>query len=105
MMQETTAPGGEILISLDGAFDAFAAWQIRGRLVSLPPESSVVLDFTAVDEFFDLGVAVMAHGLAVNEGARVEMRGLHEHQHRLFRYFGIDADGAKLGRSSLAPQP
>jgi hypothetical protein len=103
MMQETTAPGGEILISLDGAFDAFVAWQIRGRLGSLPAGANVVLDFSAVEEFFDLGVAVMAHGLAVNDGARVELRGLHEHQHRLFRYFGIEVDGARSLRNSFAP--
>jgi hypothetical protein len=92
MIQETTALSGDILISLDGAFDAFAAWQIRGRLVDLPPGVNVVLDFTAVEEFFDLGVAVMAHGLAQTPRTHVVMRGLHEPQHRLFRYFGVDLD-------------
>lgn len=103
MMQETTAPGGEILISLAGAFDAFAAWQIRGRLVDLPRGVNVVLDFSAVEEFFDLGVAVMAHGLAETSRAHVVMRGLHEQQHRLFRYFGVEIDDAIGGSGSHAP--
>jgi anti-anti-sigma regulatory factor len=100
MMQETTAPSGEILISLDGAFDAFAAWQIRGRLVDLPSDASVVVDFSGVDEFFDLGVAVMAHGLAETQRA-VVMRGLREQQHRLFRYFGVEADATPGETSSV----
>ena len=90
MMRETTAPDGEILIAIDGAFDAFAAWQIRSRLMDLPHDASLVLDFSAVDEFLDLGLAVMAHGLATSQLAHVEMRGLHESQHRLFRYFGVE---------------
>lgn len=94
MMQETTAPGGEILISLEGPFDASAAWQIAGRLVDLPSGVTVVVDFSAVDEFLDLAVAVMAHGLAEAQRPNVVMRGLHEQQHRLFRYFGVDAEVA-----------
>jgi anti-anti-sigma regulatory factor len=104
MIEETTAPGGEILISLDGALDAFAAWQIRGRLVDLPLGASVVLDFTAVNEFFDLGVAVMAHVLAEAQRAHVVTRGLREQQHRMFRYFGVELDASPGGSpNALTP--
>ena len=104
MMQETTAPDGEILISLDGPLDATAAWQITGRLVDLPSGVNVVVDFSGVNEFLDLGVAVMAHGLAEVQRANVVMRGLQEQQHRLFRYFGVDAEvepGATSGYFTL----
>jgi hypothetical protein len=92
MVQEHRQPGGEIVIRIDGTFDAAAAWQIRGRLADLAASDRVVLDFTLVREFFDLGIAVVANGLATPALPRVEMRGLREHQHRLFRYFGVDVD-------------
>ncbi len=99
MMQVTTA-GEDILISLDGAFDAFAAWQLRGRLLDLPASANVVLDFSDVHEFFDLGVAVMAHGLASADRPHVTMRGLGDHQYKLFRYFGVDQAALALGAAA-----
>ena len=90
MVQEHRVPGGELVIQIDGTFDAAAAWEIRGRIEGMPAGDRVVLDFTAVREFFDLGIAVVANGLAAGERPAVEMRGLREHQHRLFRYFGVD---------------
>jgi len=54
----------------------------------------VVLDFTRVKEFLDLGVAVLAPGLLDRDGPRVSVRGLRQHQHRMFRYFGIDVGAA-----------
>ncbi len=109
MMDERLQPGGEILIRLDGTFDAPAAWDVRGRLGAIPTTSNVVVDFSKVREFDDLGVAVMASGLAPGQGPHVVVRGLRQHQHRMFRYFGVDLDAmrgvaapgsaAELGRS------
>lgn len=92
MVEESKLSGGEILIRVDGTFDAAAAWQVRGCLGSLSVEDRVVLDFSRVKEFYDLGIAVVANGIAEAAPPRVELRGLREHQHRLFRYFGVDVD-------------
>lgn len=94
MVQERRQPSGVIVIQIDGTFDAAAAWQVRGRLGGLQAGEHVVLDFSAVREFFDLGIAVVANGLAATARPHVEMRGLRDHQHRLFRYFGVDVDAS-----------
>jgi hypothetical protein len=101
MIEESKQQDGEILIRVDGTFDAVAAWQVRGRLGDLPTGARVVLDFSRVREFYDLGIAVVANGLAEARRSSVEMRGLREHQHRLFRYFGVDVDS--LGVSPVRP--
>ncbi len=105
MTDERLQPGGEILIRVDGTFDAPAAWDVRGRLGAIPPASSVVIDFSQVREFNDLGVAVMASGLAPGKGPHVVVRGLRQHQHRMFRYFGVDLDAMRgSGRAAAAPE-
>jgi hypothetical protein len=96
MIQESTQGDGEITIRVEGTFDAVAAWQVRGRLGVLPSDARVVLDFSRVREFYDLGIAVVANGLAEARRSSVEMRGLREHQHRLFRYFGVDVDALSV---------
>jgi hypothetical protein len=95
MVEQSRQPSGEIVIRLDGTFDAVAAWQLRGKLGEIPAAERVVLDFTCVREFADLGIAVVANGLADARRPHVEMRGLREHQHRLFRYFGVDVDALR----------
>jgi hypothetical protein len=92
MVRESRQASGEIMIAVDGTFDAVAAWQLRGKLGVIPAAERVVVDFSRVLEFADLGIAVVANGLADAQLPRVEMRGLREHQHRLFRYFGVDVD-------------
>ena len=104
MLRESVQPGGEILIQLDGIFDAVAAWSVRKRLATLSRDASVVLDFTQVRQFYDLGIAVMASCLAGLEGPRVVVRGLCQHQHRLLRYFGVDLD-ARRGATTPTPVP
>ena len=84
-----TSTGPE-LIQVGGTFDALAAWDVRKRLRALPPDAHVVLDFTQVKDFLDLGVAVVAPGLLDRERPLVTVRGLRQHQHRMFRYFGVD---------------
>ncbi len=92
MAQETRQPDGAILIRLDGTFDAVAAWGVRGRLNACSASDAVVLDFSQVRDFDDLGVAVLASGLASRPAGDVAVRGLRQHQHRMFRYFGVDLD-------------
>jgi anti-anti-sigma regulatory factor len=102
-MVETGMAGGEILVELDGTFDATAAWQLRGRLATLGIAHRVVLDFSRVREFHDLAIAVVANGLVDALRRNVEMRGLRDHQHRLFRYFGVDADHVGAEREHRQP--
>jgi hypothetical protein len=98
MIEESRQPGGEVVLRVDGSFDAVAAWQVRGKLGAFSADERVVIDFTRVREFFDLGIAVVANGLAAEPRPSIELRGLKEQQHRLFRYFGVD-----LGSLSVNP--
>jgi hypothetical protein len=95
MPQVSRRSGAEVVIQVDGTFDAVAAWDLRKRLRAMPPEARVTLDFTRVREFLDLGVAVIAPSLLEREHPRVTLRGLRQHQHRMFRYFGIDVGVAQ----------
>ena len=81
---------GRTVIRVVGVFDRASAFELRDRLER---ESSreLVLDFSLVREFADLGVATLAHGLA-GADRRLHMRGLRQHQLRIFRYFGLDVD-------------
>lgn len=93
MTKVTRTSTGEVLIQVDGTFDALAARDVRAQLRALPAGVRAVLDFGRVAEFLDLGVAVMAPGLL--EERAVSVRGLRQHQYRLFRYFGVDLDAPR----------
>ncbi len=80
--------GGRTVIRVAGVFDRASAFELRDRL-EREPANDLVLDFSLVREFADLGVATLAHGLAGGE-RRLRLRGLREHQLRIFRYFGVD---------------
>ena len=81
---------GRAVIRIAGVFDRASAFELRDRL-EREPALDVVLDFSLVREFADLGVATLAHGLA-GADRRLHMRGLRQHQLRIFRYFGLDVD-------------
>ena len=51
----------------------------------------VLVDFSLVRDFSDLGVAVLAQGVQ-SSGRRVQFRGLRQHQLRIFRYCGVTVD-------------
>jgi anti-anti-sigma regulatory factor len=81
---------GRAIIRIAGVFDRVSAFELRDRLEH-EPALDVVLDFSLVREFADLGVATLAHGLAGGE-RRLRLLGLRHHQLRIFRYFGVDVD-------------
>jgi len=86
---------GALLFRLDGAFDGASAWDLRHALEAVDGRPThIVVDFSLVREFFDFGVAVLAHGLAQRplSGPPVILKGLRKHQLRLFRYFGVEVD-------------
>jgi anti-anti-sigma regulatory factor len=94
---------GELLvIRVAGVFDRASAWAVRDR-VEREPAQQVLLDFSLVRDFSDLGVAVLAHGLS-GLRRRVAFRGLRQHQLRIFRYCGVSVDeiGAREAVASSA---
>ncbi len=86
---ETESEKGRTVIRLIGVFDHASAFELRDLLER--ETGYLVLDFSLVHEFVDLGVATLAHGLAGAE-QRLTVRGLRQHQLRIFRYLGLDVD-------------
>jgi anti-anti-sigma regulatory factor len=81
--------GAHTVLRLSGVFDYDSASALREELARSSGEDLVV-DFSLVREFADLGVAVLARDLAGTRDRRLRLRGLRTHQLRLFRYFGVD---------------
>jgi anti-anti-sigma regulatory factor len=81
---------GRTVIRVSGTFDSESACELSARLAREPGDD-VVLDFSLVREFADLGVAALAHGLAGRRRG-LHLRGLRQHQLRMIRYFGVDVD-------------
>jgi hypothetical protein len=90
MMDVSQNSRGEVVIRIAGTFDAQAASRLSTWLGEVPPEGHLVLDFTAVRDCYDFGLAAVATELASREG--VVVRGLTRHQERMLRYFGVELD-------------
>jgi hypothetical protein len=90
MMDVTQNSRGEVVIRIAGTFDAQAASRLSTWLGEVPPDGRLVLDFTAVRDCYDFGLAAVAGELAAREGLTV--RGLTRHQERMLRYFGVELD-------------
>jgi anti-anti-sigma regulatory factor len=100
-MDVTKGENGEVVIRIDGTFDAKAASRLAGWLVEVPRDGSLVLDFTQVRICEDFGLASLASDLA-SRGRRLHVRGLTRHQERMLQYFGVVLNGeearARLNR-------
>lgn len=94
MMDVTRGERGEVVIRIDGTFDAGAAMRLAGWLVEVPQDDALVLDFTRVRDFEDVGLASVADDLVAR--ARLVVKGLNRHQERMLRYLGVDLDRAAL---------
>ncbi len=99
---ERETQGGRTVIRLFGVFDEESASRLRECLDAEPGD--LVLDFSLVREFADLGVATLARNLA-DTGRRLTLRGLRQHQLRIFRYFGLDVDALKPPERGLGEGP
>ncbi len=87
MMDVTRGAHGEVVIRIGRAFDRKTASRLAGWLGELPPQDPLVVDFSAVRDFEDFGLASVARGLASHD--RLVVRGLTLHQQRMLRYFGV----------------
>jgi len=87
--------GNAALYWISGKFDGSCAWELSGRLES-EPFSEVVVDFSQASDFVDCAVGVIVSTLPTSR-KRIELRGLRQHQERLFAYFGVDP--SHLGRA------
>jgi hypothetical protein len=62
--------------------------RLADALADAGPEREVYVDLGHVREFNDCGIAVLAQALRESP-ARVSLRGLRQHQHRMLRYLGV----------------
>lgn len=76
-----------VIYRLAGSFDRAGAWDLRAR-IDRDAVPEVLLDFSMVREFSDLGLAVVAHGLIAGS-KHVHLRGACQHQLRIFQYCGV----------------
>jgi len=74
---------GQTIFRLEGRFDGSAAELLR-RIVEQSP-GNVLIDFSRVRDFRDVGVLALTRGL---EARQVRLVGLPKHQERMFGYFG-----------------
>jgi anti-anti-sigma regulatory factor len=95
--------GERVIFRLGGVFDRTNALALRDS-VERETVTEVVLDFTRVRDFSDLGVAVLAHGIT-SSGRRVLFRGLRQHQLRIFRYCGVAVEELTSREAAMTPIP
>jgi len=96
----TERSGDRVMFRVAGVFDRNSAWDLREKL-EREAETDVLVDFSLVRDFSDLGVAVLAHALA-GTGRRVALRGLRQHQLRIFRYCGVPVEELSA-RDAVSP--
>ena len=93
---ERETEDGRTVIRVSGVFDSDSAGELSARLAGEMGDD-VILDFSLVREFADLGVAALARGLA-DRRCGLSLRGLRQHQLRVMRYFGVDVDALDANR-------
>jgi anti-anti-sigma regulatory factor len=110
-VQALEVPGGELVLRLEGSFDAPEAGRVRQALRAAGRGAEVVLDFSRVEHYQDFAIALMASDLAGPEGPHIRLRGLGQHQRRLLEYFGVKGPAADEGSrrdaepGAAAPRP
>ncbi|WP_248345581.1 STAS domain-containing protein [Anaeromyxobacter paludicola] len=77
-------------LRVSGEFDRGSAWSLR-ELLQEEKAPIFALDFSLVREFSDIAVAVLARALTELTRPCV-LRGLRQHQLRIFRYCGVKVD-------------
>jgi len=90
---EREVNGSTAFYRVSGKFDGSYAWELSGRLQD-EPYSDVVVDFSQANDFVDCAVGVIATTLLTSR-KRIQLRGLRQHQERLFEYFGVTPAAAR----------
>ena len=104
-MQALEVPGGELVLRLEGSFDAPDAGSVRQARRAAGRGASVVLDFSRVEHYQDFAIALVATDLTAPDGLRIRLRGLGQHQRRLLEYFGVRGTGAdESARTDAEPE-
>ena len=93
--------GQRVAFRMSGVFDRTSAWALREK-IEREGASELLLDFSQVRDFSDLGVAVLAHGVT-RTGQRVIFRGLRQHEIRIFRYCGVAVDETSAREADARP--
>jgi len=93
--------GQRVAFRVAGVFDRTSAWALREK-IERESASELLLDFSQVRDFSDLGVAVLAHGVT-RAGQRVLFRGLRQHEIRIFRYCGVAVDETSAREAEARP--
>ncbi len=99
-MQASEEPGGELVLHLEGGFDAKDARRVHEALRSADRAVGVVLDFTRVRTYEDFAIALVAPDLVATGGLRIRLRGLGQHQARLLEYLGVRGAGERASAAA-----
>ena len=94
------AQGDTAVYLVSGRFEGISAWELAKQLTEerLP---RATVDFSRCNEFHDAGVAVLSQALLGLAGVKGQLRGLRQHQERVFKCFGVDAaEPARPGEPS-----
>ncbi len=87
---EEEADVGRVVLRFDGDFDRESVLELRMQIA--PLKGALLLDFSQVRDFDDLGVATLARVLCENQAGRFALRGLNHHQVRMFHYMGVEVE-------------
>jgi hypothetical protein len=86
MNEHPSSSAERLELRVQGVFDEDEARQLAEVLSRVAPRQRVRVHFHHVRHFHDHVVALLAHELAASYGRNIELVGLSQHQHRLFRY-------------------
>jgi anti-anti-sigma regulatory factor len=90
---------------ISGRFEGACACDLAGRL-ERETMVEVMLDFSQVATFSDCGIAVVASAFQSLKQKSIGLRGLRQHQERVFRCFGVDpAARHRSALPALSPGP
>lgn len=92
--------GSTARYNVAGRFEGACAWDLAHR-IEREALAELTLDFSQCGEFVDYGIAVLANVLLATPHKRVHFEGLRQHQVRLFKYFGVDAEERRQPRAAI----
>ncbi len=92
---------GNVVLRLHGVLDGAAARELHQAMVSVDPRTDLIVDFSQVRDFCDYSVGVLTRTLSTRPA---RLRGLRQHQARMFEYFGIASENSQSERAYYTPE-